>query len=78
MPRPLNSDERAVLLAQADRAEVVAAWAPGSVSVDLTVPDAVPDGELNGVFPRRAWVADVGEILAWVSWGALSGLEYAW
>ena len=88
MTRPLNPDERAVLrrvlsgrpllLAQVDQAEVVSNWGPGSVSVDLTVPNAIPDGDLSGVFPQRALVAEVGEILVWVTRGVLSGLEYAW
>ncbi|WP_162834482.1 hypothetical protein [Amycolatopsis circi] len=62
-----------VLLAQVDRAEVVANWSPGSVSVDLTVPDAIP----YGVFPRRALVEGVREILGRMAQGVLSGLEYA-
>ncbi|MFB9923981.1 hypothetical protein ACFORO_08120 [Amycolatopsis halotolerans] len=87
MTRRLNEDERAVLrrilagrpglLAQVDRAEVVATWAPGSVSVDIEVPGAIPDGDLNGVFPRLALVEDAGEFLVWVAQGVLSGLEYA-
>ncbi|GAA1034176.1 MULTISPECIES: hypothetical protein [Amycolatopsis] len=47
------------------------------MSVDLTVPDAIPYGYLSGVFPRRALVEGVGEILVWVTQGVLSGLEYA-
>ncbi|WP_406636362.1 hypothetical protein [Amycolatopsis sp. WGS_07] len=88
MTRPLTSNERAVLrrvlighpllLAQVDQAEVVSNWAPGSVSIDLTVPNAIPDGDLTGVFPRRAMVAEAGEILVWLTRGVLSGLEYAW
>lgn len=88
MTRPLNADERAVLrrvlegnrvlLAQVDQAEVVSSWSPGSVSVDLTVPDAIPDGDLSGVYPRRALMGDSGEIIVWVTRGVLSGLECTW
>ncbi|MFD2469925.1 hypothetical protein [Amycolatopsis silviterrae] len=88
MKRPLTPDERAVLrrvligrpllLAQVDQAEVVSHWRPDSVSVDLVVRNAIPDGDLDGVLPQRAMVAEAGEILVWVTEGVLSGLEYAW
>ena len=47
----------------ADGAEALG-WALDSVSVDLTVPDAVPDGDSSAVFPRRALVADAGDFFS--------------
>ncbi|RST16469.1 hypothetical protein E2C00_17400 [Streptomyces sp. WAC05374] len=97
-PRPLNADERAVLehvlsaefvgasqlRSQLDRAEVIAVWAPGSVSVDLRVgapcePAALP----QGLVPVDAEVHDpsgayVGEILLWTDGATLTALEFAW
>ncbi|MFJ4910662.1 hypothetical protein ACIQCR_34855 [Streptomyces sp. NPDC093249] len=97
-PRPLNPVERAVLehvlasdftgsselRSQIVSAEVVAAWAPGSVSIDLRVLEPVRRASLGaGIVPVDAQVLDeqgqyIGELLVWVEDGALAGLEYAW
>ncbi|MEU9202714.1 hypothetical protein [Streptomyces sp. NPDC048332] len=97
-PRPLNSAERVVLehiLAsdftgsselriQIAQAEVVATWAPGSVSIDMRVLEPVRRATLaTGLVPVDAQVLDkqgqyIGELLVWVEDGALAGLEYAW
>ncbi|MFJ5927427.1 hypothetical protein ACIQF6_33030 [Kitasatospora sp. NPDC092948] len=98
-PRPLNPAERAVLehllsaefdgaaelRAQLDRTEVVGAWAPDSVSVDLRVNEP---GRHTGPFrlaPVGAAVHDedgayIGEFLLWTDddGRTLSALEYAW
>ncbi|RPE31903.1 hypothetical protein [Kitasatospora cineracea] len=98
-PRPLNDAERAVLeyLLQADfagasalrgqvgRAEVVATWGAGSVSVDLRVRglEQRPASQ-SALAPVGALVYGdrgeyVGELLLWTDGGtALSALEYAW
>ncbi|MGW7537058.1 hypothetical protein [Amycolatopsis sp. NPDC054798] len=67
MTRPLNADERAVLrrvlegnqvlLAQVDQAEVISSWSPGSVSVDLTVPDAIHVGDPPVSLPDPAAIS---------------------
>ncbi|MGW2842110.1 hypothetical protein ACWCWD_30510 [Streptomyces sp. NPDC001493] len=98
-PRPLNADERAVLehilaaefvgssrlRSQLDGAEVIAAWGPDSVSVDLRVREPCEHAELRQeIVPVDAHVHDpsgayVGEILVWTDRGAtLAGLEFAW
>jgi NADPH-dependent ferric siderophore reductase len=98
-PRPLNSSERAVLeyvlaadfdgapalRSQLERTEVVAVWAPGSVSVDLRVREPVRRAAMaSELVPVDAHVLDrsgeyVGELLVWTDEGAtLAALEYAW
>jgi hypothetical protein len=97
-PRSLNAAEKAVLehilasdftgssalRSQIGQAEVVATWAPGSVSVDLRVLEPVSRTSLaTGLVPVDAQVLDecgeyVGELLVWVEDGVLAGLEYAW
>lgn len=98
-PRPLNADERAVLehilsaefvgasqlRSQLDRTEVIAAWGPGSVSVDLQVREPCEHSALaEALVPVDAEVHDpsgayAGEILVWTDRGAtLAGLEFAW
>ncbi|WP_019062146.1 hypothetical protein [Streptomyces prunicolor] len=98
-PRPLNSSERAVLerilaadfadapvlRSQLERTEVVAVWAPGSVSVDLRVRAPVRRAAMaSELVPVDAHVLDrsgeyVGELLVWTDEGAtLAALEYAW
>jgi len=99
-PRPLNHSERAVLehiltadfagastlRSQLDRTEVVAVWAPGSVSVDLRVREPAQHTALPfPLVPVDAHVHDrrsgayTGELLLWLDSGAtLSALEYAW
>ncbi|MFF7360437.1 hypothetical protein [Streptomyces sp. NPDC008125] len=98
-PRPLNADERAVLehvlsaefagashlRSQLDGAEVVALWAPDSVSVDLRVREPCAHaGMREEIVPVDAHVHDpsgafVGEILVWTDrGGTLAALEFAW
>ena len=98
-PRPLNSSERAVLecvlaadfadapalRSQLERTEMVAVWAPGSVSVDLRVREPVRRAAMaSELVPVDAHVLDrsgeyVGELLVWTDEGAtLAALEYAW
>ncbi len=98
-PRALSEHERAVLalllaaagpgtealVAQLDQTRVVAQWAQGSASVDLTVDDDVPRApQYAGLLPITANVVDesdqqVGELLVWISAaGTLAALEYAW
>ncbi|MER5635938.1 hypothetical protein ABT095_03150 [Kitasatospora sp. NPDC002227] len=98
-PRPLNGSERAVLehllaadfdgapalRGQVDRAEVVAAWGVGSVSVDLRVRGLEQDpAPRSTLLPVGALVYDgsgeyIGELLVWAEGGTvLSALEYAW
>ncbi|WP_394437661.1 hypothetical protein [Streptomyces sp. SGAir0957] len=98
-PRPLHADERAVLehilsaefagaaqlRSQLDRTEVIAAWGPGSVSVDLRVREPCAHAALAGsLVPVSAPVhgpsdAYLGEILVWTQHGAtLVALEFAW
>jgi hypothetical protein len=76
-------DGHEALLAQLDRAEVVGSWGPGSVSVDLRVPDAAAAHGVSGPVPKRSLITDdngelVGELILWVTEGVLSALEYAW
>ncbi|MEV0171672.1 hypothetical protein AB0I00_11210 [Streptomyces sp. NPDC050803] len=98
-PRPLSTAERALLehvlsadfagaaelRGQLDRTEVVASWAPGSVSVDLRVREPVPHAAMpSALVPVDAHVQDasgeyVGELLVWTDGGAtLAALEFAW
>ena len=98
-PRPLNSSERGVLerilsadfagapalRSQLARTEVVAVWAPESVSVDLRVHEPVQHAAMTSeLVPVDAHVLDradeyVGELLVWTDEGAtLRALEYAW
>ncbi len=98
-PRALSAHERAVLmlvlsaagpeaealLAQLDQTRVVAQWAQGSASVDLTVDGDGPRAPQHaGLFPAVANVVNesgecVGELLVWISAaGSLAALEYAW
>ncbi|MFJ9469384.1 hypothetical protein [Streptomyces caniferus] len=98
-PRPLNPSERAVLehlltadfpgasalRSQLDRTEVIAVWAPGSVSVDLRVREPARHASLpSRLVPVDAHVHDrsgahTGDLLVWLDAGAtLSALEYAW
>ncbi|MEV5507181.1 hypothetical protein [Streptomyces orinoci] len=98
-PRPLSVSERTVLehilsadfagasalRGQLDRTEVVALWAPGSVSVDLRVREPVRHAAMpSALVPVAAHVHDqsgeyVGELLVWTDRGAtLAALEYAW
>lgn len=71
-------------LAQVPYTQVVATWGIGSPSVDLTVrPGAVQvSGAPNGIFANAA-VTDhngspIGEVILWVEYGWLGGIEYAW
>lgn len=98
-PRPLNISERSVLehilsvgfagaselRSQLDRTEVVALWAPGSVSVDLRVREPVRHAAMpSEVVPVDAHVHDqsgeyIGELMVWTDEGAtLAALEFAW
>lgn len=97
-PRPLSASERSVvehllqvdfpgaaeLRAQLDCTEVVAQWAPGSVSIDLRVKGVSQAAPIeSGVAPVEATVVDAmgnlfGEIILWTQFGMLSGVEYAW
>ncbi|MET7800055.1 hypothetical protein [Streptomyces decoyicus] len=98
-PRPLNASERAVLehiltadfagasalRSQLDRTEVIAAWAPASVSVDLRVREPARHAALaSRLVPVDAHVHDrsgahTGELLVWLDAGAtLSALEFTW
>lgn len=50
--------------------------------VDIKTPSAGSGGDLpDGTFPARAFVTDnaeyLGEVIAWINDGKLSGLEYA-
>ncbi|MBK3578319.1 hypothetical protein JHN63_31845 [Streptomyces sp. MBT65] len=98
-PRPLSHPERAVLecvlsadfvgapalRSQLERTEVVARWAPESVSVDLRVREPVQRAAMTSeLVPVDAHVHDpsgeyIGELLVWTDEGATSAaLEYAW
>ncbi|WP_329458714.1 hypothetical protein [Streptomyces sp. NBC_01497] len=98
-PRPLNDSERAVLecvlsidfvgasalRSQLDQTEVVAIWAPDSVSIDLRVREPAQRAAMaSELVPVDAQVLNqfgeyVGELLVWTEGGdTLAGLEYAW
>jgi hypothetical protein len=73
------------LRSQLERTEVVARWAPESVSVDLRVREPVQHAAMTSeLVPVDAHVHDpsgeyVGELLVWTDGGAtLAALEYAW
>jgi hypothetical protein len=73
------------LRSQLERTEVVARWAPESVSVDLRVREPVRHAAMaSELVPVDAHVHDssgayVGELLVWTDEGAtLAALEYAW
>ncbi|MEV8560408.1 hypothetical protein AB0478_28905 [Streptomyces sp. NPDC051917] len=74
----------AELRGQVAVARVAGHWGAASPSVDLAVPSRVPAAPVeDGLLPVVGAVRDgsgelVGELLAWVSGGRLSALEFAW
>jgi len=89
-PRPLNSEERAVmgrllagdfpgaeeLRCQLDNVEVVAQWGVGSVSVDVMVSGSFPVAPIpSGVVPVEATVVDEsGELVGEIILWTQSGV----
>ncbi|MFI1182483.1 hypothetical protein ACH4UT_23415 [Streptomyces sp. NPDC020799] len=73
------------LWSQLEQTDVVAIWAPESVSVNLRVREPVQHAAMaSDLVPVDAHVHDqsgeyVGELLVWTEGGAtLAALEYAW
>ncbi|QKW18538.1 hypothetical protein HUT16_05200 [Kitasatospora sp. NA04385] len=71
------------LRAGLDEVEVLGAWFPGSLSVDLARPGHRPTGSRSWLLPVGGEVRDAaggytGEFLLWADEDGLSALEYAW
>jgi hypothetical protein len=79
-----NFEGAVQLRAQMPHTQVVAVWAEGLPSVDLSVPVTVAkapvaDGEIPAGSEVRGSIGEyLGEVLIWVGGGYLSAIEYAW